>query len=82
MVWVEGTLKLISCPSWAGTPSTIAGCSKPCSAWPWTLPGITGQPQLLSGQPIPGPHYPYREEFFFLKKNYPADESFFHSSPF
>ena len=31
---------------WAGTLSTIPGCSKPCPSCPWTLPGI-GQPQVL-----------------------------------
>uniref|UniRef100_A0A8D2NIE2 Protein Wnt n=1 Tax=Zonotrichia albicollis TaxID=44394 RepID=A0A8D2NIE2_ZONAL len=31
----------------AGTSFAVAGCSKPCPAWPWALPGIQGQPQLL-----------------------------------
>ena len=30
-----------------GTPSTIPGCSNPNPAWPWALPGLQGQPQLL-----------------------------------
>lgn len=34
-------------PTMAGTPSTIPGCSKLCPAWPWMLPGIQEQPQLL-----------------------------------
>uniref|UniRef100_A0A8D2N6C7 TIAM Rac1 associated GEF 1 n=1 Tax=Zonotrichia albicollis TaxID=44394 RepID=A0A8D2N6C7_ZONAL len=35
-------------PAMAGAPSTIPGCSKPHPARPWALPGIQGQPQLLS----------------------------------
>uniref|UniRef100_A0A803WEB2 NRAS proto-onco, GTPase n=6 Tax=Passeriformes TaxID=9126 RepID=A0A803WEB2_FICAL len=32
----------------AGTPSTVPGCSQPQRpAWPWALPGIQEQPQLL-----------------------------------
>uniref|UniRef100_A0A8C9N7U4 Large ribosomal subunit protein uL11 n=1 Tax=Serinus canaria TaxID=9135 RepID=A0A8C9N7U4_SERCA len=32
----------------AGTPSTVPGGSQPqCPSWPWALPGIQGQPQLL-----------------------------------
>ncbi|CAN8186542.1 unnamed protein product, partial [Coccothraustes coccothraustes] len=35
-------------PAMAGTPPTVPGCSQPqCPAWPWALPGIQGQPQLL-----------------------------------
>lgn len=30
---------------WERTPSTWPDCSKPCPAWPWTLPGRR-QPQL------------------------------------
>ena len=46
---LEGTLKFIQFHSlpWAGTPSTTPGSSKPHPAWPWTLPGIQGQPHLL-----------------------------------
>ncbi|XP_071293362.1 thrombospondin-type laminin G domain and EAR repeat-containing protein isoform X1 [Agelaius tricolor] len=49
MVWVGSDLKALPVPPlpWAGTPSTVPGCSKPCPAWPWALPGIQGQPQLL-----------------------------------
>ena len=50
MVWMGKNLKAHPVPPlpWAGTPSTIPGCSKPqCPTWPWTLPGIQGQPQLL-----------------------------------
>ncbi|NWV73290.1 KSR2 Kinase, partial [Dasyornis broadbenti] len=40
---LEGSLKLIPFhPAMPGTPSTVPGCSKPCPAWPWTLPGIQG----------------------------------------
>uniref|UniRef100_A0A8C9NF49 Ectonucleotide pyrophosphatase/phosphodiesterase 7 n=1 Tax=Serinus canaria TaxID=9135 RepID=A0A8C9NF49_SERCA len=54
---------------WEGTPPTVPGCSQPqCPAWPWALPGIQGQPQLLwapcaracppSQGGIPNSHYP------------------------
>jgi len=47
MIWIgrELTDHLVPTPlPWAGTPSTRPGCSKPCPAWPWTLPG-RGHPQ-------------------------------------
>uniref|UniRef100_A0A803VS12 Urea transporter n=1 Tax=Ficedula albicollis TaxID=59894 RepID=A0A803VS12_FICAL len=42
---LDGTLddQAVSTRPWAGTPSTVPGCSKP---HPWALPGIQGQPQL------------------------------------
>jgi len=43
MVWVGRDLidHLVPTPlPWAGTRSTRPGCSKPCPAWPRTLPGI------------------------------------------
>ncbi|NXR25440.1 KSR2 Kinase, partial [Cinclus mexicanus] len=47
----EGTLKPI--PFYplprAGTPSTVPGCSKPCPAWPWTLPGAATTSTSLTG---------------------------------
>jgi len=49
MVRVGRDLKdhLVPTPlTWAGTPSTRSGFSKPHPAWPWTLPG-RGHPQLL-----------------------------------
>ncbi|NXB68044.1 KSR2 Kinase, partial [Struthidea cinerea] len=36
---LEGTLKPIPPLPWAGTPSTVPGCSKRHPAWPWTLQG-------------------------------------------
>ena len=37
----------------AGTHPTIPGGSKPCPTWPWTLPGIQGQPELLWAPSLP-----------------------------
>ncbi|OWK52928.1 hypothetical protein RLOC_00006252, partial [Lonchura striata] len=44
-------------------PPTAPGCSQPCPAWPWALPGIIqGQPQLLwefhPSQEFPIPNLP------------------------
>uniref|UniRef100_A0A674HRL8 Kinesin motor domain-containing protein n=1 Tax=Taeniopygia guttata TaxID=59729 RepID=A0A674HRL8_TAEGU len=55
---LEGTLKLIQFQS----PPTVPGCSQPCPAWPWALPGIQGQPQLLWA-PVPRPAHPPSQEF-------------------
>lgn len=49
MVWIGKELKthpVLPLP-WAGAPSTVPGSSKPNPVWPWTLPKIQGQPQLL-----------------------------------
>jgi len=49
MLWLRRDLNdhLVPTPvPWAGTLSTRPGCSRPCPAWPWTLPG-RGQPQVL-----------------------------------
>uniref|UniRef100_A0A8D2MIR1 BZIP domain-containing protein n=1 Tax=Zonotrichia albicollis TaxID=44394 RepID=A0A8D2MIR1_ZONAL len=49
MVWVGRDLKAHPVPPlpWAGTPPTVPRCSKSHPPWPWALPGIQGQPQLL-----------------------------------
>ncbi|NWH97249.1 KSR2 Kinase, partial [Tichodroma muraria] len=47
MVWGEGTLRTTLSHPCHGTLSTVPGCSKPCPTWPWAIPGIQGQPQLL-----------------------------------
>uniref|UniRef100_A0A8C9NWH8 Dysferlin n=1 Tax=Serinus canaria TaxID=9135 RepID=A0A8C9NWH8_SERCA len=40
---------------WAETPPTVPGGSKPqCPAWPWTLPGIQGQPHGNNGRGLMG----------------------------
>ena len=44
---------------WAGASSTRPGCSKPCPAWPWTLPGASWL-VLASGEgevSHPSPHW-------------------------
>ena len=56
---LKETLKIIhSHPlPWAGTPSTIPGCSEPRPIKPWTLQGWGSHSS--SGQPVPGPHHPH-----------------------
>uniref|UniRef100_A0A674HSA1 GRAM domain-containing protein n=1 Tax=Taeniopygia guttata TaxID=59729 RepID=A0A674HSA1_TAEGU len=57
----------------AGTPPTVPGCSKPCPAWPWALPGIQG------GHPVPGPAHPAREQFL---PNLPSIPALWQWEPF
>ena len=60
-------------PAMAGTPPAVPGCSKPCPAWPWTLPGM-GSPQLF-GQHVPGLPHPHSEEF---PSNLPSSPALWH----
>uniref|UniRef100_A0A8C3UZJ4 Dynein regulatory complex protein 10 n=1 Tax=Catharus ustulatus TaxID=91951 RepID=A0A8C3UZJ4_CATUS len=57
---------------WPGTPSTIPDSSKAqCPTWPWTLPGIQGQPQLLWA-PCARACPPPREQFLPNNPSIPA----------
>ena len=65
MVWVGRDLKdhLVPTPlPWAGTPSTRPGAQSPIQ------PGLEhcqgGGSHSFSGQPVPVPQHPHREEFF------------------
>lgn len=57
-------------PQWAGMLPTRPGCSKPCSTWPWTLPGV-GQLQLLwSACARASPHLRWRSFSWYPDNTY------------
>lgn len=73
----SGSSSLSSPLPCAGTPSTLPGCSRTCSTWPWPLSGM-GLPQLL-WQPVPGNTSLNYSEFPWITVNITCKRDLFNS---